>query len=516
MLLSAFLAICLTIGYNQCYGVFQEYYLSPSQELLVPAPSSMTEPPSAELAFVGTLGSGLTWAGSIFVNPLISRIDYFASMPSAAPSTGAPQSRSRRAWHQLLCRLASRHITILGAALMSLGFLLASFGRTVSYLLLTQGLLYGIGSSLLYFPILGPAPEYFTAHRATAMGMILSGGGVGGLVLGPVLRALLARIGAAWTLRVLAAISLVVGLPVALAVPASRFPAVPAPSSSGSATATSSDIPSQTALNDQTTTASHANNCRRQGSHQRNPPATVASGSPTTPPAPPPRRRTRLPASLLFSPPMVLSALTAFVQSAGAQLPLTFIPSYSVALGLDAGTGAALLAAANAINAAARVVAGYAGDRLGRLNALVAGLFVTTAAVLGLWLGSVVVGVAGGGNQSDGSAGAVRLWFAFIAVYSVASGGYYALFPATIADVFGIRSYAAVNGFIYFIRGLGTMVGSPVGGVLLGKGMSAGEVRVKGYARVVYWDGALMLASVVFIIGLRWADAARRGWMWRA
>jgi hypothetical protein len=29
-----------------------------------------------------------------------------------------------------------------------------------------------MGMSLLYFPILAPAPEYFTRHRATAMGFV--------------------------------------------------------------------------------------------------------------------------------------------------------------------------------------------------------------------------------------------------------------------------------------------------------------------------------------------------------
>lgn len=59
-----------------------------------------------------------------------------------------------------------------GVLLMSIGFLLASFGKSVLHLLLTQGFLAGMGMSLLYFPVLAPAPEYFTNHRATAMGFV--------------------------------------------------------------------------------------------------------------------------------------------------------------------------------------------------------------------------------------------------------------------------------------------------------------------------------------------------------
>ncbi len=85
-------------------------------------------------------------------------------------------------------RFSARWLTVPGVVLMTAGFLLASVSTRVWQLLLTQGLLYGVGSSMLYFPLLGPAPEYFTRHRATAMGLILSGGGIGGLVLGSMLQ----------------------------------------------------------------------------------------------------------------------------------------------------------------------------------------------------------------------------------------------------------------------------------------------------------------------------------------
>ena len=55
---------------------------------------------------------------------------------------------------------------------MCLGFTLASFSSSIWQLLLTQGFLVGLGMSLFYFPLLAPAPEYFTNHRATAMGFV--------------------------------------------------------------------------------------------------------------------------------------------------------------------------------------------------------------------------------------------------------------------------------------------------------------------------------------------------------
>lgn len=154
VLLSAFGSIALTIGYNQCYGVFQEYYLSPSQNLFPLSGLDQTQP-TALLAFVGTLCYGLTWAGGILINPVISRIEHGSAH-----------------CNRFLRVLTTRMITVSGVLLMTLGFALASLSTSVWHLLLTQGLLTGMGMSLVYFPLLAPAPEYFAGRRGVAMGFV--------------------------------------------------------------------------------------------------------------------------------------------------------------------------------------------------------------------------------------------------------------------------------------------------------------------------------------------------------
>lgn len=198
----------------------------------------------------------------------------------------------------------------------------------------------------------------------------------------------------------------------------------------------------------------------------------------------------------------IFSAVAAFLQAAGAQLPLSFIPSYTVVVGLDASQGANLLAASNAINAVSRVLTGYAGDRLGRQNTLLLTLLLAAVSVFAFWLSSVLATTSS----------SLSLWLAFIVTYSLSAGGYYALFPALIAEVFGIRQYAAVNAFILFARGLGTMFGSPVGGQLLGKTSDG----TGAYASIAYWDGALLMGATVCCAGVRWADGKGKGWKWIA
>lgn len=81
----------------------------------------------------------------------------------------------------------------------------------------------------------------------------------------------------------------------------------------------------------------------------------------------------------------------------------------------------------------------------------------------------------------------------------------------TIAEVFGIQSYSSVIGFLYFVRGLGSMFGSPVGGQILG------ESVVKNYMNVVWYDFALFGGATVCVMGVRAYDALdKRSWAWKA
>jgi len=220
------------------------------------------------------------------------------------------------------------------------------------------------------------------------------------------------------------------------------------------------------------------------------------------------RRNTHVSRSLAKRPTFFLSAVAAFLQAAGAQLPLAFIPSYTVAVGLTASQGATVLAGANAVNAVARVVTGYAGDRFGRQNTLILTLLLAACSVFAFWLTSI----SSSGGSGSGSGSGSGLWFAFVFAYSVTAGGYYSLFPALIAEVFGIRQYAAVNAFILFVRGLGTMFGSPVGGQLLG----GADKGTRAYASIAYWDGALLMGATLCCVGVRWADGKGKGWKWIA
>jgi len=80
-----------------------------------------------------------------------------------------------------------------------------------------------------------------------------------------------------------------------------------------------------------------------------------------------------------------------------------------------------------------------------------------------------------------------------------------------VAEVFGMRNYASVNGFMYFVRGLGAVVGSPVGGKILG---NTGE-ELESWKNVVWFDAALLAGAAICVVRL--LHAIDRGrWSWKA
>lgn len=119
---------------------------------------------------------------------------------------------------------------------------------------------------------------------------------------------------------------------------------------------------------------------------------------------------------------------------------------------------------------------------------------------------------------------------AFVVLYGVWAGGYNALLPTTITEVYGVQNYSSVNGLFYFIRGLGALFGAPIAGVILGthqRGASASQSRSSKmytmdalrtrYNDVAVYDGALLLASGLCVAYVRWLDARDKGgWSWRA
>jgi MFS family permease len=103
----------------------------------------------------------------------------------------------------LLAPLGANLTLAFGTVVMSLGIITAGFSTEVWHLYITMGLVFGIGSSLVYMSIVAVIPQWFTTRRGTAMGISSAGSGFGGLALSPMVTSLVQKYGLPWAHRII-------------------------------------------------------------------------------------------------------------------------------------------------------------------------------------------------------------------------------------------------------------------------------------------------------------------------
>ncbi|KAL1643067.1 hypothetical protein SLS58_005036 [Diplodia intermedia] len=159
-------------GYGWTYGVFLSHYLT-----------SATHPTATPLdyAFIGGLQFG-------------------CALSLASPIT------------ILTRRLGIHPPMLLGTAVQTAGYLLASYARETWQLYLTQGALVGAGIGLAYLPSAAVTSQWFAARRSLANGIVSAGSGVGGIAFSLAASRVIDTHGAPWALRVLAIASGAVNL----------------------------------------------------------------------------------------------------------------------------------------------------------------------------------------------------------------------------------------------------------------------------------------------------------------
>ena len=132
-LAGCFFIEALVWGFPFSFGVFQQYY-------------STHEPFSLEpsgIAVIGTSSTGLMYLAAPIIFTFMQRY---------------PQYR--------------RHCNIAGLPIVVIALIASSFATRTSHLILTQGILYGIGGMLFYTPIIVFLEEWFVRRRGLAFGIV--------------------------------------------------------------------------------------------------------------------------------------------------------------------------------------------------------------------------------------------------------------------------------------------------------------------------------------------------------
>lgn len=151
--------------------------------VLYPVYVDVFNAPQGSVVWVGSIGAGLMTAVGMLVGALSEYI-------------------------------GNNKVIFMGAILIAVGYVLASFATELWHLYFTEGLIVGIGLCCGFICSIEAVGPWFNKHRGLAMGLAFSGAGLGQLVFSFVTKALLDQYAWRGTLRALAMIN---GIGIALA-----------------------------------------------------------------------------------------------------------------------------------------------------------------------------------------------------------------------------------------------------------------------------------------------------------
>ncbi|KAF8549744.1 MFS general substrate transporter [Imleria badia] len=89
-----------------------------------------------------------------------------------------------------------------GSAFLVASLVLTSISSQYVHFLLAQGVLFGLGVAMLFYPTMACVATHFNEYRATAIGIVSAGSGCGGVVYSIMLRYLFNKVGFGWTVRI--------------------------------------------------------------------------------------------------------------------------------------------------------------------------------------------------------------------------------------------------------------------------------------------------------------------------
>ncbi|ETI24118.1 hypothetical protein G647_03487 [Cladophialophora carrionii CBS 160.54] len=97
-----------------------------------------------------------------------------------------------------------------GCIMFAGGFVAASFATEFWHLILTQGILVGLGTGFTWLPATPILPQWFNKNRSLAQGIAAAGSGTGGIIFSATTTPMIQSISLAWSLRITGILAFVV------------------------------------------------------------------------------------------------------------------------------------------------------------------------------------------------------------------------------------------------------------------------------------------------------------------
>ncbi|MBO4122189.1 MFS transporter [Cupriavidus gilardii] len=298
-------------------------------------------------------------------------------------------------------RWGARRLCIAGMLLVGAGLALASVARNIVEVYAAYGLGVGLGVGLAYVPAVGAVQRWFVKRRGLASGLAVSGIGVGTLAMPPLAALLIDGVGWRDAYLTLGVLAAVLGV--------------------GASLLLENDPRERGLAPDGEPLPAHAHTA---------PPAADVSMRDAI--------RTRQFISLYAA---------CLIASFGVFVPFVHLVPHAQDLGIAQGSAVLLLGVIGIGSTAGRFFLGSLADRMGRQRFLLVTVIALAFSLL-IW------------------AAATGFWmlalFAFL--FGACYGGWVAVLPAVVMDLFGGRNVGGIIGVLYTSVAFGTLIGPSAAG----------------------------------------------------
>ncbi|KAJ4306807.1 hypothetical protein N0V88_000175 [Collariella sp. IMI 366227] len=266
------------LGFMNSFGVFQQYYLTHQLHNHTPD----------DIAWIGSIMSFIQFAGGAITGPMFDRYGMWVVRP--------------------------------GAVVYVFGLMMTSICKEYWQFMLAQGVVTGFGMSLLQVPAFAAVSQYFDKKRGAALGLVVSGSSIGGIIFPIAFSKMLngTGLGFGWSVRIMGFVVM----------PLLAFSAI-------------------------TMTARL-----------------------------PPRKTNFFIGKAFKNITFLLLIVAAFCSFIGMYTPIFFLPTYAVTRGMEPTLASYLLAILNASSTFGRIIPGILADRFGKVNVFGLGGILTGITVL--------------------------------------------------------------------------------------------------------------------------------------
>ena len=312
-------------------------------------------------------------------------------------------------WGKVFDNYGPRHLLLVGTFLHVFGLMMTSLSTQYYQILLSQGLVSSLGSSMAFSAATASVGTWFFKKRAASFGIMASGSSLGGVIFPIMVPRLIRQVGFPWTMRICAFIIL------------------------GMLIIANLTVKSRLAPRPQKFDVMEFIRPLKQTS-------------------------------------FVLLCIASFFFFFGTFLPFNYLILQYVhtlcelcsnanaihraqKLGMSQGLAQYLLAMLNAASIFGRILPGIAADKIGRFNTMIITCALSSILVLAVWL------------PATGNAPII----VFAICYGFTSGAFVSLAPALVAQISPIREIGVRNGTFFLFVAFAGLTGNPIGGALVGE-----------------------------------------------